>query len=184
MQFAQAAPKKKFYLLFCEVRRILKIHHSGNSSVVKILKRTFRTTNLELTSTGQIGLQFEDEAYVDAGNKEIATLQTEYFSKPFQKPVFSHLENTEKNFEEGSSRGAFPDSCEKRLTASKQRRPMHPHRPSCVLSPCFRHFLTFALFSRASLPAMGALPERYFPAVYPLGNNEYSHPLSVSGPIS
>ena len=27
-------------------------------------------------------------------------------------------------FEEGPFRGAFPDSCEKRLTASKQRRPM------------------------------------------------------------
>jgi len=42
-----------------------------------------------------------------AGNEEIATLQTEYFSKPCQKPVFSHLENTEKNFEEGPSRGAL-----------------------------------------------------------------------------
>jgi len=47
-------------------------------------------------------------------------------------------------YEEGSFRGAFPDSCEKRLPASKHRRPMHPHRPSRVLSPCFQHFLKFA----------------------------------------
>ena len=77
--------------------------------MVKILKRTFRPTNLELTSTGQIGLQFEDESYVGDGDQEIVTLQTEYFSKTVRKPVFSDIENTEKNFEEGSSRGALLD---------------------------------------------------------------------------
>jgi len=60
-----------------------------------------------ITSSDEIDSYFEDEAYVGDGDEEIATLQTEYFSKPCQNPVFSHLENTEKNFEEGSSRGAL-----------------------------------------------------------------------------
>ena len=62
---------------------------------------------LELTSTNPVGLQFEDEFYMDVGDQQIATLQTEYFSKGCQKPVFSHLENTENDFEEGPSRGAL-----------------------------------------------------------------------------
>ena len=33
-------------------------------------------------SSDEIESYFEDEAYVDAGNKEFATLQTENFSKP------------------------------------------------------------------------------------------------------
>jgi len=65
-----------------------------------------------ITSSDDVGLYFKDEAYVDAGNKEIATLQTEYFSQTVQNPVFSNIENTENNFEEGSSRGAFGRLCE------------------------------------------------------------------------
>ena len=57
-----------------------------------------------------VGLWFEDESYVGDGDgdgdEEIATSQTEYFSKPWQNPVFTHLENTENQFKEGSSRGA------------------------------------------------------------------------------
>ena len=106
MQYAQS-PQKKFYLLFREVRRILEIHHSGNASVVKIFKRTFRPTNLEFTSSDEIESYIEDKSYVDDGDEEIATLQTEYFLKPCQNPVFSDMENTENDFEESSSREAL-----------------------------------------------------------------------------
>jgi hypothetical protein len=58
-----------------------------------------------ITSSDEIDSYFEDEAYVDAGDQEIATLQTEYFSKPLQNPVFSHLVNTENLFEEGLLQG-------------------------------------------------------------------------------
>ena len=44
---------------------------------------------------------------MDDGDEEIATLQTEYFSKPVQNPVFSVIENTENDLEEGPSRGAL-----------------------------------------------------------------------------
>jgi hypothetical protein len=60
-----------------------------------------------ITSSDEIGLYFKDEFDVEAGDGKIAMLQTEYFSKPCQKPVFSDLEKTEKNFEESSSRGAL-----------------------------------------------------------------------------
>ena len=60
-------------------------------------------------------MQFTDGSVHQLLILKIAILQTEYFSKPCQNPMFSNIENTEKNFEEGSSRGAFPDSCEKRL---------------------------------------------------------------------
>ena len=36
---------------------------------------------------------------------KIATLRTEYFLKPCQKPVFSHIANTENHFEEGPAQG-------------------------------------------------------------------------------
>jgi hypothetical protein len=52
-------------------------------------------------------MQFTDGSVHQLLILKIATLQTEYFSKPCQKPVFSHLENTEKNFEEGPPRGAL-----------------------------------------------------------------------------
>ena len=60
-----------------------------------------------ITSSDEIESYFEDKSYVGDGDEEIATLQTENFSKPLQNPVFSHLENPENNFEEGSSRGAL-----------------------------------------------------------------------------
>jgi hypothetical protein len=60
-----------------------------------------------ITSSDEIDSYFEDEAYVGDGDEEIATLQTEYFSKSFQKPVFSDIENAENDFEEGPSRGAL-----------------------------------------------------------------------------
>ena len=50
---------------------------------------------------------FEDKSYVNDGDEEIATLQTECFSKPVQNPVFLHFENAESDFEEGSSRGGI-----------------------------------------------------------------------------
>ena len=58
-----------------------------------------------ITSPGEVGLWFEGESYVDDGDEEIATLQTGYFSKSFQKPVLSHLEKTENLFEEGLLQG-------------------------------------------------------------------------------
>ncbi len=60
-----------------------------------------------ITSSDEIESYFEDKSYVDAGDEKIAISQTEYFSKPCQNPVFSHLENAENDFEEGSSRGAL-----------------------------------------------------------------------------
>jgi hypothetical protein len=42
---------------------------------------------------------------VEDGDEEIATLQTEYFSKPCRKSLFSGIENAENDSEEGSSRG-------------------------------------------------------------------------------
>ena len=76
-----------------------------HSRRVKILKRTFLPTNLEFASPDMVGLYFKDESHVDAGDEEIATLQTEYFSKSFQKPVLSHLEKTENLFEEDLLQG-------------------------------------------------------------------------------
>ena len=63
--------------------------------------------NLEFTSSDEVESYFEDESHVDDGDEEIATLQTEYFSKPCQNPVFSDMENTENDFEESPSRGAL-----------------------------------------------------------------------------
>ena len=42
---------------------------------------------------------------MEAGDEEIATLQTENFSKSFQNSVFSDIDNAENDFEEGLSRG-------------------------------------------------------------------------------
>jgi len=60
-----------------------------------------------ITSSDEIESYFEDEAYVDADDQQIAPLQTEYFAKPRQNPVFSDIENAENDFEEGPSRGAL-----------------------------------------------------------------------------
>ena len=78
---------------------------------------------LELTSSYEVGFWFEDKFYVDDGDEEIATLQTGYFSKSFQKPVFSHLEKTENDFEEGPSRGA---EFQKAKTLANQLTPVGP----------------------------------------------------------
>jgi hypothetical protein len=60
-----------------------------------------------LTSTDPVGVQFEDEFNVDAGDEEIAALQTDYFSKPYQNPVFSGTQENRERFRGGFVSGSF-----------------------------------------------------------------------------
>jgi len=63
-----------------------------------------------------------------------------------------HLARQTPVFERRTPRGAFTDSIEMMLSASKRQRPMHKHRPFRVLTQSFRDFRTSDGFSRESLP--------------------------------
>ena len=62
--------------------------------------------NLEFTSSDEVGSYFEDEFYVDDSDQEIAILQTEYFVKPLQNPVFSGTQEHREQFRGGSVTGS------------------------------------------------------------------------------
>ncbi len=68
-------------------------------------------------------MQFTDGSVHQLLILKIATLQTEYFSKPCQNPVFSHLENAENDSEEGPSRGA------RFFSAERNHRPVNAREP-------------------------------------------------------
>ena len=58
---------------------------------VKKLERAFWPVNSEVASSDEFGSYFEDEFYVDAGKKEIATFKSSTFQNRVRIPYFHTL---------------------------------------------------------------------------------------------